>query len=99
MGKQARIAGVLKAMILLGPDAAVARISTEWNSSFKRREIQSAVEKCLRASMFRTACAGKEAELVFNFVLAESGPPGETKFSFGFPNQFWISAPPTMVQP
>jgi hypothetical protein len=60
---------------------------------------QSAVEKSLSASTFAKSCAGKKVTLVFNFVLAERLLPQETRFSFGYPNHFWIAAPPMLVQP
>jgi hypothetical protein len=100
LAMQARIAGALTATVLLGSDASVGKISAEWSSTFKKGDMfQSAVEKSLRSSTFASACAGKELKLVFNFVMAESLPPPETRFSFGYPNKFWITAPHPLVQP
>jgi len=57
------------------------------------------VEKSLRESKFAKSCSGKKATLVFNFVLGESLLPQEIRFSFGYPNQFWITAPPMIAMP
>jgi hypothetical protein len=98
--KQARIAGVLTATVFLGSDAFVGRISTEWISTFKKGDMfQTAVEQSIRVSTFSKSCTGKKVTLVFNFVIAEGGRSQEDRFSFGYPSQFWITAPQMMVQP
>lgn len=56
-----------------------------------------AVEKAIRASVFLKACGGKSVTLVFNFVLSEN--LDTQRVSFGYPNQFWISVGPRLVQP
>jgi hypothetical protein len=60
-----------------------------------------AVEKALRASTFRKICSGKSVTLVFNFVLGDQFDPDRLsqRVSFGYPNQFWISVPPRVVEP
>jgi hypothetical protein len=98
--KQARIAGIVTASVLLGSDGSVGKISTELSSTSKSHDMfQSGVEKSLRASKFAKACAGIELKLIFNFIMAENGAARETQFAFGYPNQFWIVAPQPMVQP
>jgi hypothetical protein len=104
LAKQARIAGVLTTEVLVGPDASVEKISSQWDSQWAAGSkadsiFSSVVEKSLRASTFAKSCAGKKVTLVFNFVLAESLPPQQTRFSFGYPNRFWIAVPSPMVQP
>jgi hypothetical protein len=102
--KQARIAGTLTVGVQLGPDAAVGSISSEWTP--QQASVAKSgglfvpvVEKSLRASAFLRSCANKKVTLVFNFVTAESLLPGEVRFSFSYPNQFWISAPSPLLQP
>jgi hypothetical protein len=102
--KQARIAGTLTVGVQLGPDAAVGDISSEWTpqqaSVAKSGGLfVPAVEKSLRASAFLKSCANKKVTLVFNFVMGESPLQQEIRFSFSYPNQFWISAPIPLVQP
>jgi hypothetical protein len=60
-----------------------------------------AVEKAIRASTFLKTCGGKSVRLVFNFVLGKNLDPDKLPqhVSFGYPNQFWISVPPRLVQP
>jgi hypothetical protein len=102
--KQARIAGTLTVGVQLGPDAAVGSISSEWTP--QQASVSKSgglfvpdVEKSLRASAYLKSCANKKVTLVFNFVLGESPLLKEITFSFGPPNQFWITAPMSLVQP
>jgi hypothetical protein len=102
--KQARIAGVLTTTLLLGPEASVEKITSDWNSqstSGSKREnlFLPAVEKALRGSTFAKSCAGRKVNLVFNFVLSENPRLQATTSFFGYPNQFWIAAPIPLVQP
>lgn len=104
LAKAARIAGALTTTVLVGSDASVEKIASEWDSQWASGSkadgiFLPTVEKSLRASTFAKSCAGKKVTLVFNFVLAESLLPQETKFSFGYPNRFWIAAPPMHWQP
>jgi len=52
----------------------------------------------MAASRFRKSCAGKSVTVVFNFVI-EQTYNGNSRFSFAFPNQFWISVLPRVVNP
>jgi len=102
--KQARIAGVLTTIVLLGPEASVGGITSDWSSQRSSgSKIENlflpGVEKSLRASTFAKSCAGKRVTLVFNFVLSENPRLQETTSFFGYPNQFWIAAPIPLVQP
>lgn len=104
LAKQARIAGVLTTTVLLGPEASVGRITSEWSSqSISGSKPESiflpVVEKSLRASTFAKSCAGKRVTLVFNFLLSGNPRLQETASFFGYPNQFWIAAPIPLVQP
>jgi len=57
--------------------------------------LAEAADKALRASSFRKSCGGKSVTVVLNFVLGKYYPDGELQgVSFGYPNQFWISALP-----
>jgi hypothetical protein len=105
LAKQASIAGALTATVLLTNDASVGRISSEWTPQYAPAAkagatiVTPVVEKSLRASTFVKSCAGKTVTLVFNFVFAESLQPREIRFSFGYPNQFWVTTPHAMVMP
>jgi hypothetical protein len=72
LAKQARIAGVLTTTVLLGPEASVGTITSDWNSRSEQENFfLPVVEKSLRASTFAKSCGGKKITLVFNFVMAE----------------------------
>ena len=60
--------------------------------------LAEAVEKALRASTFRKTCGGKSVRLIFNFVIDEDSNPGPQRVSFGYPNQFWISVTPQLME-
>ncbi len=55
--------------------------------------LTEAVKTAIGASTFRKSCAGKSVTVVFNFVI-EKTYNSNARFSFGFPNQFWISVLP-----
>lgn len=103
VAKQARISGVLTATVLLGHDASVVKTSSEWDSEFKTNEplFLRDIEKSLRASSFAKVCADKAVRLVFHFVVAGGSVPSPQPptISFGYPNEFWITAQPTIIQP
>jgi outer membrane biosynthesis protein TonB len=93
LAMQARIAGVFTASMRIGADGSIGNISSQFvPESTKSVMFVSAVEESLRASVFAKSCAGKQVSLVFNFVIAEPGASTQLKFSFGYPNQFWIVA-------
>lgn len=103
LAEQARISGSLTATVTLNPDGSVQRtvLETGSGSATAKRLFPAAVEQALRASAFRKTCGGKSVKLVFNFVLGEELDPNglPQTVSFGYPNQFWISVPPRLVQP
>ncbi len=104
LAKQARIAGALTVTLSLGSDASIRTIASEWTpqpaSLSKTAGIfVPVVEKSLRASTFAKSCGGKTVTLVFNFALDESLLPNEIRSSFSYPDQFWITAPSTLIQP
>ena len=91
----ARIAGRVTATVLLASDGSLQ------TKASGHPLLAPAVEKAIRASVFLKACGGKSVTLVFNFVLGENFDPDKLpqRVSFGYPNQFWISVPPRVVQP
>jgi hypothetical protein len=94
---QARIVGVLTASVRLGSDGSITKISSLFApTSEKENLLKSAVEESLRASTFAKSCAGQQVRLVFNFVVTQAKTSTQLKFSFGYPNQFWIEAPVKM---
>jgi outer membrane biosynthesis protein TonB len=99
----ARISGSLTATVKLGPDGSMqdAVLDMGTGSATARRLFPPAVEQALRASAFRKDCSGRSVTLVFIFVLGENPDPNRLQqtVSFGYPNRFWISVPPKIVQP
>jgi outer membrane biosynthesis protein TonB len=99
----ARISGSLTATVVLGPDGSIQNTVLDMGlaSATAKRMFPRAVEEALRASAFRKACGGRSVTLVFNFVLGEELDPNHLPqaVSFGYPNRFWISVPPNIVQP
>jgi hypothetical protein len=90
------------------PLAAAARISGSVTTtatiasggSYATRVVGNAIlaeagDKALRASSFQKACGGKTVELIFNFAF--DSDPGKS-VSFAYPNQFWIYAPPQVIE-
>jgi hypothetical protein len=55
--------------------------------------LADAGKTAIAASTFRKSCSGKSVTVVFNFVIDEA-QKGNSRFSFGYPNQFWISVLP-----
>jgi hypothetical protein len=101
LAEQARITGAVIAEVVLGPGASVASISSASDHGKAHPILLDTVEKSLRASKFAKACAGKQVELVFNFVI-EGTPVGShppQTVSFGYPNQFRIATPPLLLNP
>jgi hypothetical protein len=104
LAKAARIAGALTVAVQLGPDSSVGNVSSEWSPQWASVAKMAGifvpvVEKSLRESKFAKSCAGKTVTLVFNFVLSENPQQGEIRFLYGYPNQFWVTAPIPLVQP
>ncbi len=95
LAEQARISGSVTATVVVAPDGSLQ------TKAAGHPILAPAVEKAIRASAFRTYCAGKSVRLVFDFVLGEELDPDKLpqRVSFSYPNQFWISVPPRIVQP
>ncbi len=57
------------------------------------------VGAALRASAFKKSCAGKSITVVYKFAIDEAIQTGTSsqRISFRYPNQFWISVPPSPV--
>jgi outer membrane biosynthesis protein TonB len=85
LARQAAIQGSVKATVDLAPDASIQM------KLVGHRLLSQAVETAVRASRFRPGCGGKSVSLIFNFEF-DSDPAKIV--SFGYPNQFWISAQP-----
>jgi len=95
----ARVSGTLTATITLAPDGSIQNTVLEMGP--RKSLFSKAVEEALRASTFRRSCAGKSVILIFHFVLATDLDKNSLPqtISFGYPNQFWISVPPQIIQP
>jgi hypothetical protein len=98
LADMARISGVVISNVLLGFNSTVVSIESKSASGKAHPILLPSVEKAVRASRFKE-CAGKQVTLIFNFVLERNDTLQETKYAFSYPNQFWIAAPPMMVQP
>jgi hypothetical protein len=97
LAKAARIAGGITASLTVGPDGSAQTITLTTDSGTRPHPIlRPSVEKSLGASKFAKVCAGKQVTLVFNFILGDAPAP---IVLFGYPNRFWITAPPMLVQP
>ena len=81
----ARVEGLATITVVVASDGSV---QTEVVGHPLLRE---AVERAVRASVFRKTCDGKSVRMIFHFVLDEDSPPVGQRVSFGYPNQFWIS--------
>jgi outer membrane biosynthesis protein TonB len=91
----ARISGTVTAIVTISPDGTVQKTVMEGNA---HPLLVPGVENTVRAARFSKTCGGKSIRLVFNFVLGQDRDNWQ-RVSFGYPNQFWISAPPRIVQP
>ena len=91
LAQQARISGSVTATVAVTSDGA---LQTE--AAGGHPLLAAAVEKALRASVFRGNCSGKTVRLIFNFGF--DSDPGK-RVSFGYPNQFWISVPFAATNP
>ncbi|MGB6943435.1 MAG: hypothetical protein WA634_02045 [Silvibacterium sp.] len=94
---QARISGSVTATVAVGSSSSVQTTLSRGAHDL----LNSAVEGALHSSTFRKTCIGKSVTLVFNFVIDEKLRPGRfpQRASFGYPNQFWITVPPRLVEP
>jgi hypothetical protein len=97
LANSAGISGSVTATVVIAPAGS---IQTTFSSG-AHPLLSPSVAYALRASSFHKSCGGKSVRLVFNFVLGENFDPDKLpqRVSFGYPNQFWISVPPRVVQP
>jgi hypothetical protein len=99
LAKQARITGVSTIVVLLGVNALVQKISSTWTGTKNGGVFVPDVERSVRTSFAKT-CAGKAVTLIFHFELGEHLMENQQPtVSFGYPNHFWITAPPMHWQP
>lgn len=101
LAKAARIAGALTASLTVGLDGSAQGVTLTTESGTRPHPIlRPSVEKSVGASSFARACAGKTVTLVFHFELGEKLTDSlQPITSFGYPNHFWITAPPMLMQP
>jgi hypothetical protein len=96
LAQQAAITGRVTATVVVASDGSAQTTF----SSDSHRFLSPAVDYALQKSSFRKSCGGKSVTLAFNFVLSEYYPDGRLQgISFGYPNQFSISALRPVVQP
>lgn len=100
LADQVRIAGSLRATVVLNPDGSIQRTAIEMESGLAtaKRLFTPAIEQALKASAFHRGCGGRSVHLLFHFMLDEELYPQSQRVSFGYPNQFWIAVPPKIVQ-
>jgi hypothetical protein len=101
LAKAARIAGAITASLAVGPNGSAQSVTLTTEPGTRPNPIlRPSVEKSVGASSFGKACAGKTVTLVFHFELGEKLTDSPQPIvSFGYPNHFWITAPPMLVQP
>jgi hypothetical protein len=103
LARQARLRGVVVATTTLNSNGTIKSISIQMESGTvsATKILTSAVETALRSSVYTHACDGKPLKLIFNFVLGQDLLPNNDKqtVSFGYPNRFWIVAPPAVMNP
>jgi hypothetical protein len=85
----AKVQGSLTTTAILGSNGVVA------TKIVGHPLLAEAGKAAIAASTFRKGCAGKPVTIVFNFVIDEDQKTG-SRFSFGYPNQFWISVVPSL---
>jgi hypothetical protein len=93
LAEAASIRGSITATVVISPTGSI-------QSTLSGHKLLSpAVEKALRASIFRKSCGGKSVTLLFNFVVGDGFDPEKLpqRISFGYPNEFWISVPPRVI--
>ena len=102
LAAQVRLDGVVVATVIVDKYGRVrdVSLSTEMASPSAKQLFTSAVDNALRLSKYSKGCGDKPITLVFNFGLGdELVPGGSPNVFFGYPNRFWISAPPNIVNP
>ena len=99
----ARVAGLVTAKVTLRSDGSIQSTVLDMGvaSVTAKKLFAPAVDEALRASAFGGACGGKSVTLIFHFVLGEELDSNSLQqaVSFGYPNRFWISVPPKIIQP
>jgi hypothetical protein len=95
LANSARISGSVTATVVVTSDGSFQ------TNAVGHKLLVPAVEKAISTSAFLKTCDGKSIRLVFNFVLGENFDADRLpqRVSYGYPNQFWISVPPRVVQP
>jgi hypothetical protein len=94
----ARVTANLGVEVVVGPAGHAKDLSITVASAREKGLFGPALEKAIQASKFDEACKGMKVNLIFHFIL-EDAPAAVPSTSFGYPNQFWISVPPRLVQP
>jgi hypothetical protein len=96
LAHQARVEGSVSAVAVLASDGSIESTGMEVRSAIPTAKLllTPAVERAIRASVFRKSCSGRSVRLVFNFGF--DSDPGKS-VSFGYPNQFWILVPPPPI--
>jgi hypothetical protein len=99
LAAQARVEASIMASVLVGSDGLAKKIDTSKDAKFSNL-FAAPVSAVIQAAKFRTECAGKTVQLIFNFNLigVSQGTQKET-FSFGYPNVFWIVSEAPHLQP
>jgi len=97
LADSARISETVTATITLTASGSIEKSVLEMTAASAGVKLffLPSVEEALRASTFRNVCGGKSVKLVFSFVLTEELNPS---VSFGYPNRFWITSPPQVIQ-
>ncbi len=103
LAAQARIIATITSTVTLGANASVERIRSTVESVAPSADkmFTSTTEEALRTSVFSKTCRGQSITLIFDFVLGDRLLPNRAtqSVSFGYPNHFWIVAPPNLVNP
>jgi hypothetical protein len=89
------LVGTVMAMVTLGDNGAVNAFKADAEVT-RGTELffTASVEKAVRASSFKSECAGRVVTLIFHFDHSKSAPQDGVSMSFGFPNEFWLTGGP-----
>jgi len=94
----ARIEATVSASVLVGQDGRPVQVSAE--ASPRRMPIfEGPVSETLAKGKFRPECAGKSVKLILHYSLEDASGTPRQSVSFGYPNEFWITAEAMTVQP
>lgn len=89
LARAARISGRVTATVVVASDSPLQ------TKAVGNKLLTEAVGKAISASVFLKICGGKSVHLIFNFGF--DSDPGR-RASFGYPNQFWISVAPQVIE-